>query len=364
MGLSLSAFDGIAVAVIGPGGFIRARAIEFAMTTDRINNTNSVLMLMAAGAAFVAPFEIFLLSYAILGPLHYLTELSWLYDRDCFLAGRGDYFPLIVLCFAVIVIPVTHWPSARTSEFAAMMNYAAFAFAAVLLWARTAKRRVVGCGVMALLLPVVANSELCRVFFWPLLPTIIHVFIFTGAFILLGALRGRSKSALASLVVLGLCTLVFFCVPMMPIHAVSSYARAAYAPFEHINWIVMNALRLTPAGSADPLYESPQGLAVMRFIAFAYLHHYLNWFSKTSIIKWNRISRARGATIVSLWFASLWIIAHHGAAGSMLLASLSYAHGFLELPLDHKTFVYIARELRASKGARFSPGLLYQRTEL
>jgi hypothetical protein len=324
------------------------------MSTDRINYLNLALMLIAAGLAFVAPFEVFLLSYAVLGPLHYLTEVSWLYDRDCFLPQRRDYLPLLLLCVAVILVPAMRLPSNRTAEVAALINYAAFAIAAVLMFARTATSRMLAVGLIVVSFPVIANSEICRLFFWPLLPTIIHVFVFTGAFILFGALGARSKSAVASLALLMLCWLSFFCLPMMPIHAVSSYARTAYAPFEHVNWIVMNAFHLTPAGSADPLYESPQGLAVMRFIAFAYLHHYLNWFSKTSIIKWNRISRARAGTIVSLWVASLLIIAHHGAAGSMLLASLSYAHGFLELPLDHKTFVGIARELRTLLAERIS----------
>ena len=317
------------------------------MSTDRINHINIALMLPAAIAAFVAPFEVFLLSYAVLGPLHYLTEISWLYDRDCFLPRRRDCLHLVVLCAALMLVPAMRWPTTRSSEVAALTNYVAFAAAAVLLWARTATSKVVAFGLIALSFPLVANSELCRIFFWPLLPTIIHVFIFTAAFILLGALRGRSKSSFASILVLVLCTMGFFCVPMMPIHSISTHVRAAYAPFESVNWIVMSALRMTPTGSADPLYESPQGLAVMRFIAFAYLHHYLNWFGKTLIIKWNRISRARAVTILTLWAASIWIFAHHGGAGSMLLASLSYAHGLLELPLDHQTFLKVGKEFHA-----------------
>ena len=36
------------------------------------------LMLAALAAAYVLPFELLLLSYAILGPAHYFTEISWL----------------------------------------------------------------------------------------------------------------------------------------------------------------------------------------------------------------------------------------------------------------------------------------------
>jgi hypothetical protein len=42
----------------------------------------------------------------------------------------------------------------------------------------------------------------------------------------------------------------------------------------------------------------------MRLIAFAYQYHYLNWFSKTSIIKWHEVTRARAATILRVgWLA-------------------------------------------------------------
>lgn len=48
---------------------------------DRINHLNSLLMVASCAAAFLMPFELFLLAYAVLGPLHYLTEISWIHDR-------------------------------------------------------------------------------------------------------------------------------------------------------------------------------------------------------------------------------------------------------------------------------------------
>src|SRR2546430_5445042 len=38
--------------------------------------------------AYAFPFELFLFSYAVLGPLHYLTEISWLHDRKYFVQAR------------------------------------------------------------------------------------------------------------------------------------------------------------------------------------------------------------------------------------------------------------------------------------
>src|SRR5581483_4474599 len=52
-----------------------------APNVDRLNALNLGLMLVSAAVAWVTPFEVLLLSYAVLGPLHYLTEISWLHDR-------------------------------------------------------------------------------------------------------------------------------------------------------------------------------------------------------------------------------------------------------------------------------------------
>src|SRR5882757_6291183 len=68
------------------------------MTKDtKINVLNIGLMLFSCAAAFVMPFEVFLFAYAILGPLHYLTEISWLHDRNYFSKGKYDYLVLLVI---------------------------------------------------------------------------------------------------------------------------------------------------------------------------------------------------------------------------------------------------------------------------
>ena len=73
------------------------------MTLDRINYLNIGLMLISLIAAFILPFEVFLLSYAILGPLHYLTEISWLHDRQYFSPKKLDWVPLAVLGLLILL---------------------------------------------------------------------------------------------------------------------------------------------------------------------------------------------------------------------------------------------------------------------
>ena len=58
------------------------------MTTDQVNYINIVLMLLAGAVAVFMPIELFLFSYVILGPLHYLTELSWLRRRRFFFSRQ------------------------------------------------------------------------------------------------------------------------------------------------------------------------------------------------------------------------------------------------------------------------------------
>ena len=102
-----------------------------------------------------------------------------------------------------------------------------------------------------------------------------------------------------------------------------------------------------PFHSYGELFDTGWGVAVQRFIAFAYTYHYLNWFSKTSIIKWHAVSRWKLATAVALWGASLALYGLSYELGTRWLFLLSMAHVLLEFPLNHVSFVGIGKELAA-----------------
>ena len=67
------------------------------MTLNQINHLNTGLMMASVAIAAVVPFELFLFAYAILGPAHYLTQISWLHDRNYFTTGRWDFVFLLLL---------------------------------------------------------------------------------------------------------------------------------------------------------------------------------------------------------------------------------------------------------------------------
>lgn len=315
------------------------------MNTNQVNYLNIGLMLVSTAAAFVIPFELFLFAYAVLGPLHYLTEISWLHDRGYFTKNKYDYLFLAVLCVLLLIVSyiIKQQPSVGNG-----IIYIAFLSALVMILVESNGMKLFSIGLITVSILILKDLQPYQIFFAIFLPTIIHVFVFTGAFILMGAIKGKSKSGILSLAVFVLCAMSFFIhVPDASGYAVGSYIRDSYTTFQSVNVAMLRLLHLGEVRTAEDIYNSQAGLVVMRFIAFAYMYHYLNWFSKTSVIKWHNISRARVAGIAALWILSLSVYAYDYKIGIIALFFLSFLHVFLEFPLDHQTMIGIGKEAYA-----------------
>ena len=109
--------------------------------------------------------------------------------------------------------------------------------------------------------------------------------------------------------------------------------------------------------SLDFFYSNPLMLAIMGFIGFAYLYHYLNWFSKTSVIQWHNIPRARFIAIIVLWLVSIALYAYDYAVGLQWLFFLSFTHVLLEFPLNQLTFINIGKEIGGIASGKKSGGV-------
>jgi hypothetical protein len=83
----------------------------------------------------------------------------------------------------------------------------------------------------------------------------------------------------------------------------------------------------------------------MRFIAFAYTYHYLNWFSKTSVIKWHQVPRKTLLITLTVWLASVGFYLYDYSLGLNVLFFLSFLHVFLEFPLNVVSFTGIGKEI-------------------
>ncbi|HYH07930.1 MAG TPA: hypothetical protein VEK11_12805 [Thermoanaerobaculia bacterium] len=300
---------------------------------ESVERLNAALMVVSCVVAFAAPFHLFLFAYAFLGPLHYLTEISWLHDRDYFAprpAARRWWLSLVGIAIAVLLYG---YVTSAEPTLEIGLVYLVFLTAPLLLWVHhpvNAGALVLG-GIIALALFSSARAYAQLAY---LMVTVIHVLVFTAAFVLYGALKSRSRSAIASLLIYAGCIAALLTLDVAPLAEASETLRGIYTFFEPLNQQLMTLLGFEP-------------LPVMRLIAFAYMYHYLNWFSKTSIIRWHDVPRMRFATILALWVAAVAIYIHDYNTGLSVLYVLSLLHVLLEFPLNHKTFAGIGSELKA-----------------
>jgi hypothetical protein len=95
----------------------------------------------------------------------------------------------------------------------------------------------------------------------------------------------------------------------------------------------------------DAIYNHKAGIACMRFIAFAYCYHYLNWFSKTAVIKWHEVSKKRMWVILLLWIFSVSLYAMNYQTGFYALFVLSMLHVLCEFPLNFHTFSFLGKTM-------------------
>ncbi|KAA9340270.1 hypothetical protein [Adhaeribacter soli] len=352
------------------------------MTTTQVNYLNVGLMLVSCALAFLLPFELFLFSYAILGPLHYLTEINWLHKRNYFTKGKNDYMLLLALCFLVvfsfyfkialgwflptdsqgqvIVSPQVKAIADAADQLTPTFVLAAFGAGLIMILVQSRKMKLISYGLLLGLCFLLREDKTYLVPFAAFLPTLGHVFLFTGAFILVGALKSRSFSGILSLAIFIACALsFFFFIPETAGYAVNEDLRYKYnVSFLTLNFGLMEIFQPTATANARTtdqllslLYESQFGILITRFLAFAYTYHYLNWFSKTSVIKWHQVPKKQLLLVTVLWLTSIGLFFYDYKVGFIVLYLLSMLHVLLEFPLNFQSFRQIGEEVKL----RFQP---------
>ena len=406
-----------------------------ALTKDsKINFLNIGLMLITAVFAFFLPFETFLLAYAFLGPLHYLTEISWLHDRQYFTKGKYDFVPLLLIGVALSYAAFAKdfdFNIDFYKEFVALNLFdklLVLALFSSLLFAFVKNLVVKIIAILFIFIFIsgwlapentAENSKSTTIFaLTSLLPTLIHVYLFTGLFMLFGALKSRSKTGLLS--VLAFIIIPIYLVYGLPVtpkkNYISDYGKEAYYAdgdgFFYTNVSILDHFRLMnepnltnkqyldsiinkdsktnqtpiaerqritdslsdklnqafivpnpdseyymrpiPAKLAIPIeskdyywnyvFFSGFGIMLMRFIAFAYMYHYLNWFSKTEVIRWHKVPKIRFIAVLLLWLTACALYAYNYSLGLSFLFFLSFTHVLLEFPLNMVSIVGIGKE--------------------
>ena len=234
------------------------------------------LLLASLAAAYVVPFELLLLAYIVLGPAHYFTEISWLHDRSYFMPHRALAAVLALAAFGGMFIAEPYWSG-------------------VLLWCclllsaiaalNLSRSRAILLGAVGLALTVLlawggAPFLLAGI----LLPTFIHVSIFTLVFMTLGALRARSAAPRGNVAADQIAGAAILIVPPSVRMFVPEFARLDVDFFGPI------------APSLGGLFGMPDlqfAGRITGLLAFVYTYHYLNWFIKADVIRWSKMPRPR-----------------------------------------------------------------------
>lgn len=324
------------------------------MNTAQINYLNIGLMLLSTVVAFVIPFELFLFSYAVLGPLHYLTEINWLHKRNYFNSGKTSSILLFTLASALVFAGYIGLDAKlglgdKLSSLGSHFIFVAFFGALIFLYINNTIVRLVLVSILLFFAFAIDINKIgfAVIFLSILLPTIIHVFLFTGAFMLYGALKSKSKSGLLSMVVFAICAISFFVfVPGGKLYN-DAYVVNSYNLFAELNYQLGQLLGLGTSRTVESIFQSNAGLMIMRFIAFAYTYHYLNWFSKTSIIKWHQVKRSTLLITFAIWAISVGIYISSYETGLVWLFFLSFLHVTMEFPLNFRSFIGIGEEMIA-----------------
>ncbi len=329
-------------------------------STEKIDAANIGLMLLSCLLAFIIPFELFLFSYAVLGPLHYLTEIGWLHKKGYFTTGKYDYILLGVL--SILITLGYLGISKDVAPFATGLVYLSFLMALVMVFIKDNTLKVISGILILFSTLIISEHRFYEAFFAVYLPTIIHVFCFTGLFILLGALKNKSILGILSLLVFAGCASSFFLIPAdLSSLAPIDYLQKSFVGFMELNRQLINTLGLdhlktfsteSLAENTRVIFGTQAGFMVMRFIAFAYTYHYLNWFSKTSVIQWHKVPRKTLSIVIAVWIISVAIYAYDFMLGLKWLFLLSFLHVLLEFPLNYRSVIGIGQEISGLFGKR------------
>ena len=299
----------------------------------KIDILNIFLILLSGVFAIILPFQTFLFVYAFLGPLHYLTEINWLQQRNYFLQDKANVYYLfvpIITIGSIVYIP-SLFSLKPTIPFLIF-----FTFLVSIFNSTENKKLYKNWKFIALLILGFAISFYFRTYFKTVfsifLPSLIHVFIFTGIFILSGFLKTKNKWSLLTFITF-LAMSIFLLNFNWNNSLLDENILSKYQSFEKLNHILLSIFGEENT-TKQSVYFSAFGIKLMQFIAFAYTYHYLNWFSKTSIIQWHKTTKTKFIAIILIWILSVLLYLYNYKTGLYWLYLLSLTHVILEFPLD------------------------------
>ncbi|MET4171173.1 MULTISPECIES: hypothetical protein [unclassified Bradyrhizobium] len=295
------------------------------------------LMLLAFAASYLVPFELLLLAYVVLGPAHYFTEISWLHDRSYYLPHRGIAAVLAIIAVVAALIDNASWFG--------LAMWGALVVCAMLAATTSAIESMLLFMVAIVLSAIMYSSGSSLAVIGILIPTLIHVSLFTLIFMVLGAHRSGSRVQAALVVVYLLAVAMILLLPPTAEIRIPSFARVGQDYFGNVG-PALGRLFGVPGLVLDTRLTS--------LLAFVYTYHYLNWFIKADIIRWTEVPKARLAAMAAASAASTALYFYDYAFGFTFLLALSLIHILLEFPLDSLALRQLGSAVQGAIRARYA----------
>ena len=320
------------------------------MKTKTIDNLNIGLIALSLLLAFKLPFALFLFSYAVLGPIHYLTEINWLKQKKYFVKER-KWVWLFVFLAALISIPVilnlplfaklneqtffknvTLLINGLTDVFLLTALFFAIGLIYLKKWQHILLFLIVSVVVAKLVTKYILFSYVLVGIF---LPTIIHVYVFTLLFMLMGALNSKNTAGFVGVILLLLCPLVIYLFPINLANYVLLESNEVISTARNFRFIQYITQTFNGLQNGNTFQLSVLGIKIQIFIAFCYTYHYLNWFSKTQVIGWHKnISKTKFVLLFLIWLSLVFLFWYDYETAYLALFFLAILHIILEFPLN------------------------------
>jgi hypothetical protein len=308
------------------------------------------LMFLSLVIAVYFPFQLFLFAYAILGPLHYLTEIPWLHQKKYFTGNKNNLWIFLLLTCIILLPGLVYYlfgflkmnndylvsKLKFLSQSRGSLIFAGLILAAMLVYHKRMNMIMIILLSGCLIIFFYSHFKLYYLLTAIMLPTLIHVYFFTLCFISYGVIKSKSLYGTGEVLMLLFIPIIIYFLPLDNIrYSVADEAFAQYIDtgFKRVN---MGLGFIMGIDERSTLFmRSSAGIRIQIFIAFAYLYHYLNWFSKVSLIGWLKNTSVRKiSVIVFLWFASVSLYWYDYKIGLSALFFLSLLHVILEFPLN------------------------------
>lgn len=302
--------------------------------------TDLAALAVSGVAAAVAPLQVFLISFAVLGPLHYLTEIAWLRKKQFYLKNsQVPGWGYVLAAMTAVVLTLASELLKHDIWF--------WTVGAMLLISLTVlvRNRYAMIAVAVAALVTAAFLRTWVFFIAAMVPTLVHVFFFTWAFMVSGVLRERQRT-LAKWVNPALMAVIPLLLMFLPIH----YPRIGglWLKAESMTFVSIHAKLAGDLHHSlvlkGTLLDDPVVAGLIRVFAFAYLFHYLNWFAKTELLEWHKISRRGWAVIGVIYAGCLASFRVSFRFGFLVLAFPGLLHVVLEFPLNWQTLRFVAGE--------------------